>query len=340
LKLRVVLIGLGMIGSRWAETLKDAQDFEVVAYVSPTAERRDRLKDQLRLEQFAGFSTVTEALRAVDADVAIVATPSYVHYEVCHAVLNRGLATIVEKPLETDWARAKEIVAEAARQRLPLMVDQNYRYTAPLRTLRAKLQEGALGPAGFATVIHHRNRPASGTYQKQMPNPMLLDMSIHHLDSMRFVFNREVVSILAHSWNPHWSDFSGDANVDAMIEFEGDLWLTYSGSNVSRGITIHPFGNWRIECERGGLYLESSGFDLSLYRVPVGAQPKYREQIEFDALPRENQAYVLEHFRDCLLNGTEPETSGRDNLKSLAIAMAAIASTDRGERVYLKEFSA
>jgi predicted dehydrogenase len=327
-----------MIGSRWAEVLKEHQDFDVVAYVSRSEDRRDRLRESLQLKEFNGFSSFSEALRAVEADLAIVATPSYLHYDGCQEALEHGLSIIVEKPLETDWNKAKAIVAEAARRGRLLMVGQNYRFTAPLRTLKTTLQSGSLGQAGFATVIHHRNRPGAGTYTQQMPNPMLLDMSIHHLDSMRYVFEREALSVLAHSWNPGWSDFVGDANVDALIEFENDLWLTYSGSNVSRGITIPPVGNWRIECGKGGLYLESSGFDLALFQVPLGAEPKYREEIQFCSMPRENQAYLLDHFKDCLQNGTEPETSGQDNLKSLAIAMAAIASNKRGERVYLREF--
>jgi predicted dehydrogenase len=336
--LKTILIGLGTMGTQWAEALNRSAEYETVAFVSPSQERRDRLKEKLALKEFPGFVTVTEALRQVDADLAIVATPAYLHFETCLAALDRGLPVIVEKPLETEWQKAKAIVEEARRKNLLLLVDQNYRSTAPLWTLRRVVQEGELGKPGFATVIHHRNRKGAGTYQQKMPNPTLLDMSIHHLDTMRFVFGHEVVSVIAHSWNPHWSDYAGDANVDLFIEFEDGLWLTYSGSNVSRGITIHPFANWRIECEQGGVYLESIGFNLELSRVPATAQPGYKERIEFDSLPLENQAYVLRHFKECLDSGSEPETSGRDNLKTLAIAMAAIASSERGERVWLKEF--
>jgi predicted dehydrogenase len=155
---------------------------------------------------------------------------------------------------------------------------------------------------------------------------------------MRFVFGRDAISVLAHSWNPPWSDYTGDANVDILIEFEQDLWVTYSGSNAARGISIHPFANWRIECENGGLYLESHGYDLELYKVPAGSPPKCKEPVPFDSMPAQNQACILRHFKDCIENRTEPETSGRDNLKTLSIAMAAIASSKRNARVSIAEF--
>jgi predicted dehydrogenase len=338
MKIRTMLIGLGYMGSIWAKVLREAPDYETVAYVDSSAERRGVLRDELALETFPGFSSVQDVIRSVAVDAAVIATPAFTHHDVCMEVLAHGLPVLVEKPLETDWAKAQNMVAEAQRRGLLLLVDQNYRWTAPFRTMKRAIQEGGLGAPGFATVIHHRNRPGAGTYQQNMPHPMLLDMSTHHFDCMRYLFGREAVSVQAHFFNPAWSDYAGPANVDLVIEFEQELWVTYSGSNAARGASIHPFGNWRVECEKGGLYLESQGFDLELYRVPLGAAPKYKEVMALDLMPRQNQACLLEEFRDGLRYGREAETSGRDNLRTLAIAMAAIESQQRGQRVPLCEF--
>jgi len=338
MKRRATLIGLGYMGAQWARVIHESQDFRTVAYVDPSEDRRRNLRDTLGNEDFRGFANLREALVEVETDVAVVATPAFLHYDTCMAALEHGLPVIVEKPIETDWEKARQIVAEAARRRVMLMVDQNYRYTAPLRTMRRVLDEGGLGRAAFATVTHHRNRKGAGTYQQDMPHPMLLDMSTHHFDTMRFLFGRDAVSVLAHSWNPFWSDYAGDANVDALIELEGDLWVTYSGSNAARGISLHPFANWRIECEKGGLYLDSRGYDLELYKVPAGSPPRHQESVSLDAMPVQNQACILQHFRECLESGREPETSGRDNLKTLAVAMAVIASSTRGSKVCVQEF--
>ena len=52
-----------------------------------------------------------------------------------------------------------------------------------------------------------------------MPHPLIIDMSIHHFDLMRFFLGSDAVAISARSWNPPWSWFAGDASAAAQIEF-------------------------------------------------------------------------------------------------------------------------
>jgi predicted dehydrogenase len=44
-----------------------------------------------------------------------------------------------------------------------------------------------------------------------MPQPMLLEQSIHHLDLMRYCYDDEVESVLAETWNPAWSVYQDDS---------------------------------------------------------------------------------------------------------------------------------
>ena len=47
---------------------------------------------------------------------------------------------------------------------------------------------------------------------------------------------------------------------------------------------------------------------------------------------QESVLNILRHFVDCLRRGAEPETSGADNLKTLALVHAAYASAAQGSR--------
>ena len=46
----------------------------------------------------------------------------------------------------------------------------------------------------------------------------------------------------------------------------------------------------------------------------------------------------MAHFYDCLDDGSEPLTSGRDQRRPLLAVLATYASLQRGARVYLSEF--
>jgi predicted dehydrogenase len=333
--IRALLVGLGFMGSRWAKLLQASPDFDLTAYVKaePT-----KFQEKLNLEGTPGFRTATEALERVEVDCAIIATPAFTHHEVCLEVFEKGVPALLEKPIETDWAKARAIVVEAKKRDLLLVIDQNMRYTSPIRTLRRLAQNCELGTPGFATVIHYRNRKGAGTYARYMPHAMLLDMSIHHIDALRFVLGSDAAAVIARTWNPSWSDYSSHANVDLLIEFRNGARATYSGSNAARGAAVHVLGDWRIECEHGGIYLDGNCASPELYCVPDGMPPALRVSRDFDPLPAENQALLLMYFKDCLQSGCASESSGEDNLKSLAIAMAAIASADRRQRVEIAEF--
>ena len=43
--------------------------------------------------------------------------------------------------------------------------------------------------------------------------------------------------------------------------------------------------------------------------------------------------YDLYHWRACIESGLEPETSGRDNLNTLALTLAAVESANTGRSV-------
>jgi predicted dehydrogenase len=334
---RTVLIGLGHMGRKWAEEIHASEQFSLAALVMPNHGRSKSVKAALGLGHIPDFTAVTEALDSVHADVAIVATPAHMHLDAGLQAISRGIATIIEKPLATDWASAVAIVSEAKLRGVPLLVDMNYRYTGPLATLRRIVQSKEMGEPGFATVVHHRNRKGAGTYQQSMRHAMLLDMAIHHLDTMRFVFQAEGVAVTAREWNPPWSDYTADANFDALLEFGSGLRVTYSGSNAARGIAVHPFANWRIECEGGGIYLDSDGGELELYSVPAESPRGFKHVCSFDPIPTENQKRLLQLLHEWLTNGSVPEVTGEDHLKTLALAMAAIRSVEQGRRVLLSE---
>jgi D-apiose dehydrogenase len=50
---------------------------------------------------------------------------------------------------------------------------------------------------------------------------------------------------------------------------------------------------------------------------------------------QESVALIQQHWVDCLREGREPDTSGRDNLKTLALVEAVYESADTGETVNL-----
>ena len=78
---------------------------------------------------------------------------------------------------------------------------------------------------------------------------MLWEQSIHHFDLMRHVYGAECTGVAARTWNPPWSMYRGDANVAALLTFEGGIEVTYQGTWAANRNSLEF--DWRTDCARG-----------------------------------------------------------------------------------------
>lgn len=268
------------------------------------------------------FDSLAEAL-TIEADAVVVITPSALHGRFVEQALSAGKHVLVEKPFVHDLALARQLVELAGSAGLCLIVAQNYRFSAPQRTLRRLLAEEAFGPAGYSSMIHHRYRPHPRAFT--MPHAMAIEMSVHHFDDMRAVFGRPATSMTARSFNPPWSAYPGAAAVQALISFAGGLECCYEGTFTSHDDRFE----WRIECRDAALCWEG---EHELYAVSGGGQ---RLAIRLDDSAASPEQSILDAWRAYIEEGIEPEISGRANLGTMALVDAAIISTQEHRTVAL-----
>jgi predicted dehydrogenase len=158
---------------------------------------------------------------------------------------------------------------------------------------------------------------------------MMLEQTIHHLDLLRFVYAREVETVLCRTWNPPWSMYAHDSNVACHLTMQGGLEVSYLGTWT---------GGWdrlRFECRTdgpGGVIVQRELFDdlatarrtdASLTPVPMPACVAFRD----DTLA------LLDDFIAALKAGSPVPCEGRDHLRTLAACFAAIESSETGRAV-------
>jgi predicted dehydrogenase len=221
-----------------------------------------------------------------------------------------------------------------------LMVSQNYRYKSAPRAVKEILAAPWLGAVTAATV-EFRKAPhfvVPGTKQGYSHYKFIEDMCVHHLDLMRAVLGDEPVAAYAQARNPHWSWFAAPPIVNATIELAGGGLVQYYGSWISRGRETTWDGDWFIDCENGQVAwsenrvrVRPEEVDYTVYLPGFQERGGWMES-ELVAAPEEERAFVLEEFGRRLDDETQPETSGSDNLKSMALTHAVAQSAATGER--------
>jgi predicted dehydrogenase len=152
-------------------------------------------------------------------------------------------------------------------------------------------------------------------------------MSIHHFDLLRYILGQEARQVSCYSWNAKSSGFKGPPTATASIVFEGGVVASYRGTWISPGSSTPWGGQWRMDFEDGEIVWTSRGEDSGPAEVVVvrrrGQAP---EIMAMPAMKRIDRWATLAEFAAAIRNGREPQSSGRDNLGTLALVNAAVES--------------
>jgi len=328
LKHRVLQVGVGGFGRNWVRVLSESSDVELVGIADVSREALDAAREKHKLDEDICHTSLDEALDELKPEIVVCVTPPDFHREVAEAALSAGAHVLTEKPMagSMEDARAMSDAANAAGRRLA--VAQSYRCGRAARTVRSLVKTGRVGEPGAFAVEFFRGPRCEGSFRRHMPYPLTIDMSIHHYDLMRAILGRDPVWTFARAFNPPWSWFDGAASVCQTIGFENDIQGTYSASWCSQGLETQWPGNWRIECSEGVIVWKN---DL----VRAGSSADKLEEVALVEGGAAGLPGVLGEFLAALEEGREPETSARDNLKSLAMVFGTVEASESGGVVNL-----
>jgi predicted dehydrogenase len=265
-------------------------------------------------------------------DVAVPAARE----DIVRTSLEQGCHVLSEKPMADSLESAHRINEAAARAGRIFAVTQNRRFNAGIRRVRAAIESGILGDINaihcdFFVGAHF------GGFRDAMSHVLLLDMAIHTFDAMRFVSGKKPVAVYCHESNPASSWYAHGSVANAIFEFTDGVIATYRGSWSAEGANTSWDAAWRIVGSRGTLTWD--GEAALAANVVDGDEGFFRPLRPIDAPPAPDLGMTMGHtsviaeFLDAIDDGREPETGGRDNIRSLAMVFAAIDSAATRKRV-------
>ena len=339
-RIRILQVGLGDWGRDWAWRVNPTVDeVEVVGYVDSDPSALALLAKRLPVSRERCFGSLADGIQATQPDALLVTTTLAGHAPLIRAGLEAGLHVLVEKPFTDTLETAAALVSLAAAKGLVLMVSQNYRFFPAARTAAMLVRQRELGELHGIGIDFRRDysSPPKPRFRLHSdPQPLLVDMSIHHFDLLRMVLGREPDRFLCATANAGIGGFEGPPTAAVSIFF-GDVLVSYRASWISAGAKTPWAGEWNMEFENGHASWTSRGDNGVLHdKVAVTPRRGRRTVVRLPAMSRIDRAGTLGEFAAALLEGREPETSGRDNLATLAFTLAAVESSARGKWIELK----
>ena len=345
-KLKSIHLGAGGRGLRHVIGYMASPYWDVVAVVDRLPERLEVARQQTGIGKELCFADLFDSLAATDADAIVAVGEASLHTGMIGLALDAGKHVVTEKPFTIDLAEAEKIVETAESKNLCVMVAHNHRYVQTFRTMRRLLDEGRYGRVGYAMLMHTKSR---GSPYRTMPHMHLWDQGSHNIDTLVSVLPSPVKRVYGKSFHPTWSDWPSPSTIVATIEFENGVVAQVLSTSDSRVPKLYPKGAsdfyFRVDCEKGSLAT------LGYWHPPGGrliATEGWQRGVEYpgdpegDELPLDTPAAASPHwyeaemahdFYNYIVDGKEPEISGRNNLKVMRVLDAIIRCTESNQAV-------
>jgi predicted dehydrogenase len=183
-KMRVLVVGHGLIGAQRARAIFAAQKSEGGVSIAGTVDPAAR--DAALYDGAPAFKTLAE-VPVASYDAAVIAVPHDVAGALSLQVLRAKKPVHLEKPLGLNLAQARSIHAAAAEVPLPSFVGYNYRFLPTMRAAYERVAAGTLGPLrNIDMFLGHGGHPRSTDDWKLKPESagggVLIDPGVHLLD--------------------------------------------------------------------------------------------------------------------------------------------------------------
>lgn len=142
--MNVVICGAGEMGKLHFETFSNIDGLNVVAVSDPLPERIGSFSER----GVRTFAHSEEMLDTVEADIAVVATPTGFHAPLSIQALEKGMHVFSEKPMARTVAEGEAMVAAAGKTAGTLGIGYVLRFHDAYRTARNYVTGGRLGRVG------------------------------------------------------------------------------------------------------------------------------------------------------------------------------------------------
>lgn len=324
-KVRIGLIGAGGIANSHAAGYLGCTDrAEVVAIAEPDEARasamRDRLGGSARI-----YSSWERLLEDDEVEAVDICLPHHLHRPAAVAAAEAGKHVMVEKPLARDLEEADAMIAAADQANVRLMVAHDRRYHPVFAKVKEVIDSGVLGRLLCVRLDHNQNLMLPENHwirsKEMLGGGAIISCLVHQFDVMRWYAGRvDQVGCMSLTWPERMEGevigavpmrFRSGAIGDALIN-----WAVRGSApqNGTWGEMIWISGEKGSIHNLGGLFLR---------------RDNGKNTGEFEPIPVEQgggHARAVAHFVDCVREGKEPLTSGREGRATLEVAVAAYKS--------------
>lgn len=342
--LRIGVMGAGVIG-REHVALVNASAETVLAAIADVTESGQALAQRHGVPCFENYQ---DMLQQAELDAVIVALPNALHVEAGLACIERGLPTLMEKPIADSLAGGLQIAKASESAGVPVLVGHHRRHSPDMVESRRAIQAGELGDlytiSGMWLCRKDDDYFNQAWRREAGGGPILINL-IHEIDCLRFLCG-EIESIQAITANKA-RKFDVEDSFAVTMTFANGVIGSFIGSDsvpspfmwdVASGQSpsfLHEPGNCYVI---GGRDASLSVPGMALWRHADNGHwkdPLVRHRLQ----PPRTDCYPeqLRHFVAVARGQAEPIVSAREGVMTLAATLAVDEAAREGKAVRVSD---
>ncbi|QTR48515.1 Gfo/Idh/MocA family protein [Candidatus Thiothrix anitrata] len=337
-KLRIAIVGCGRIAKNHFGSLdKHADNFELVAVCDTNPAHSAPYANQYDVPAYTSMEAM---LVQHKPDLVSLCTPSGIHADQAALAAKHGVHVITEKPMATRWSDGVRMVKACDEAGVRLFVVKQNRRNTTLQLLKRAVEEKRFGKIHMVHLNVFWTRPQAyydqakwrgtwefdgGAFMNQASHYVdLLDWLIGPVDKVQAMMSttRDIEVEDTGVLNVRWRNGALGSMSVTMLTYpqnlEGSITILGEKGTVRiGGVAVNDIQLWQFEEPRDyDAQIQSANYETtSVYGF---GHPLYYKNVV-----------------DVMRGVAEPETDGREGLKSLEMLIAAYLSARDGKTISL-----
>ena len=338
-KIKIAVLGCGRISKNHFGSIEKHQDnMQLVAVCDDDPIVLEKISKAYNVP---GYFSLNEMLEKEAVDIIAVCTPSGLHPSQTEKIARAGVHVMSEKPMATRWADGIKMVKVCDEHNVRLFIVKQNRRNTTLQLLKRAVDEKRFGRIHMVHINVFWTRPQEyydqarwrGTWE--LDGGAFMNQASHYVDLIEWLIG-SVDSVQA---------MMGTLSRDIEVEDTGVMNIRWrNGALGSMSVTMLTYpknmeGSITIIGEKGTVRVGGVAVN-DIQRWEFADTKDYDKQIEA-ANYETTSVYGFGHplyyknVIDVLRGVAEPETDGREGLKSLEVLIAGYLSARDGKMISL-----
>ena len=337
-KIKIAIVGCGRISKNHFDSIDSNSEF--IQLISVCDNDEIVLAYNEEKYEVNGYVYLEEMLKNEKLDLVSICTPSGLHSEQTKLCANYGVNVITEKPMATSWKDGISMVKACEKANVGLFVVKQNRHNETLKLLKRAVTEKRFGKINMVHINVFWTRPQDyydqaewrGTWE--LDGGAFMNQASHYVDLLDWLIGpiKKVNAMMSTTrdievedtgvLNIEWQDGSLGSMSVTMLTYpknlEGSITILGEKGTVRvGGVAVNDIQHWDFE--------DAKDYDNSVKDVNYQTSSIYGF----------GHNLYYKNVIEVLFGRANPETSGKEGLKSLEILIAGYLSAKDEKTIYL-----